>query len=171
MVVDGVTLGAHTFVMGMKIHNPFGLPCYIGKFCSISLGLKLLGYDHAIISVPKAVTTFPFDTWWQAAPFQGTVLRGPIIIGNDVWIGQDVSIRIGVNIGDGAIIGAGSVVVKDVEPYAIVGGNPVKHIRYRYPSEQIEKLLQIKWWDWPDAKIRTNLGLFENIDEFLAVHQ
>ena len=170
MMLDGVNLGGHTFVMGMKIHNQFGLPATIGRFCSISLNLTLLGYDHAIMSVPKAITTFPFDTWWQAPSFPGVTMRGPITIGSDVWIGQNVSIRIGVTVGDGAIIGAGSVVMKDVKPYAIVGGNPIRHIRYRYPKDQIEKLLQIRWWDWPDDQIRQQLHLFHDIDAFLAAN-
>ena len=52
-------------------------------------------------------------------------------IGNDVWIGSRAIILPGVTIGDGAIIGAGSIVTKNVEPYAIVGGNPAKVIKYR----------------------------------------
>lgn len=55
-------------------------------------------------------------------------------MGNDVWIGKRATIMPGVQIGDGAIIGAESVVVKDVEPYTIVGGNPAKEIRKWYSS-------------------------------------
>ena len=56
----------------------------------------------------------------------------------------------GVTIGDGAVIANNSHVVKDIEPYSIVGGNPAKLIKYRFTSYQIEKLLEIKWWDWDD---------------------
>ena len=38
----------------------------------------------------------------------------------------------GVTIGDGAVVASCSVVTKDVPPYAIVGGNPAKVIRYRF---------------------------------------
>lgn len=51
-------------------------------------------------------------------------------IGNNVSIGMRAIIMPGVTIGDGAVIAAGAVVTKDVEPYAIVGGNPAKVIRY-----------------------------------------
>ena len=78
----------------------------------------------------------------------------------------------GVTIGDGAIIANNSHVVKDVEPYSIVGGNPAKLIRYRFTQEQIQKLLEIKWWDWDDVKINENLQLLCNdkIDEFINKH-
>ena len=62
---------------------------------------------------------------------QGYDRLQPIIIGNDVWIGARVIILPGVHVGDGAVIGAGSVVTHDVDPYAVVAGNPAKFIRMR----------------------------------------
>ena len=59
--------------------------------------------------------------------------------------------------GDGAIIGSGAVVTKDVEPYSIVGGNPAKEIKKRFPEKRISKLLEIKWWDWDIEKITENV--------------
>lgn len=70
----------------------------------------------------------------------------PTIIGNDVWLGANVFIKRGVEVGDGAIVAAGAVVVKDVPPYAIVGGNPATIIRYRFENEIILLLLDLKWW-------------------------
>lgn len=64
------------------------------------------------------------------------------IIGNDVWIGAWVRIKGGVRIGDGAIIAMGSVVVKNVPPYAVVGGVPAKVIRYRFSDDIISTLLK-----------------------------
>jgi serine acetyltransferase len=77
----------------------------------------------------------------------------------------------GVTIGDGAVIGAYSVVTKDVPPYAIVGGNPAKIIRYRFSPDIIEKLMAIKWWDWPEEKIKRNVTLFYNVEEFIHKHK
>lgn len=68
-------------------------------------------------------------------------------VGNDVWIGRRATIMPGVTIGDGAIIAAEAVVVKDVDPYTIVGGNPAKEIRKRFAPEVIQALLDIRWWD------------------------
>jgi virginiamycin A acetyltransferase len=62
-----------------------------------------------------------------------------------------------IKIGDGAIIASNSTVVKDVDPYSIVGGNPAKEIKKRFSQDQIEKLLEIKWWNWPIEKITINL--------------
>jgi virginiamycin A acetyltransferase len=98
--------------------------------------------------------------------------NGDIIIENDVWIGAKSTIMSGVKISNGAVVAAGSVVTKDVPPYAIVGGNPAKIIRYRFNDHQIEQLLQISWWDWDEEKIR-NEGLnmwSDNLDDFLNNH-
>jgi len=61
------------------------------------------------------------------------------IVGSDVWIGHGAIIVAGVRIGDGVIIAAGSVVIKDIEPYSIVGGNPAKYIKKRFTKEEIEQ--------------------------------
>jgi virginiamycin A acetyltransferase len=75
----------------------------------------------------------------------------------------------GVTIGDGSVIANNSHVVKNVEPYSLVGGNPAKFIKLRFTPEQIEKLLEIKWWFWDDEKINkfTPLLCHDNIDEFI----
>ena len=68
-------------------------------------------------------------------------------IGNDVWIGARAILRTGVKIGDGAIIAAGAVVVKDVEPFSIVGGVPAKHIRHRFSPDEIVRIRESNWWN------------------------
>jgi len=88
-------------------------------------------------------------------------------IGNDVWIGNNVMIMDGVKIGDGAVVAGGAVVTKDVEPYTIVGGLPAKEIKKRFNKDQIQKLLEIKWWDWEIDRIKKNAEFFSNIDLFL----
>ena len=95
--------------------------------------------------------------------------KGDIIVGNDVWFGRDVTIMSGVTIGDGAVLAANSHVVKNVEPYSVVGGNPAKFLKLRFTPEQIEKLLEIQWWNWEDEKINKFAPLLcnPNIDEFI----
>ncbi|MBO4662310.1 MAG: acyltransferase [Bacteroidaceae bacterium] len=76
--------------------------------------------------------SIPGTTMWDAP-------RGidkPIIIGNDVWIGSNSLVLGGVEIGDGAIVAAGSVVVKDIPPFEIWGGNPARKIRERFSPDE-----------------------------------
>ena len=98
-----------------------------------------------------------------------------IKVGNDVWVGRGSSLKSTnpdkpLTIGDGAVIASDSVVVKDVPPYAIVGGNPAKIIKYRFPEKIIESLLRIKWWDWDIDKIHDNFKYFNRVEEFVEMH-
>jgi acetyltransferase-like isoleucine patch superfamily enzyme len=143
----------------------------IGNFCSIGANVDIyLGGNHRI----DWVTTYPFghinENIFNSFNGEGhPFTNGDVIIGNDVWIASNVTIMSGVTIGDGAVIANNSHVVKNVEPYSIVGGNPAKLIRYRFTTEQIEKLLQIEWWNWEDNKINNYSHLLcnTNIDEFI----
>jgi acetyltransferase-like isoleucine patch superfamily enzyme len=143
----------------------------VGNFCSIAANVTVyLGGNHR----KDWVTTYPFGHIYQNIfnNFNGDghpSTKGDIVIGNDVWIASNVTIMSGVTIGDGAIIANNSHVVKNVEPYSLVGGNPAKIINYRFTPEQIEKLLEIKWWNWDDEKINkfTPLLCNDNIDEFI----
>jgi hypothetical protein len=96
--------------------------------------------------------------------------RGDVVIGNDVWIGINAFIGSGLTIGDGAVIGAHAVVTRDVPPYAVAGGNPARVIRHRFAEAQIEALLAIRWWDWPDQVVDRYLPLImsPDIDAFIA---
>ncbi|MEB9684718.1 hypothetical protein BK742_17355 [Bacillus thuringiensis serovar pingluonsis] len=121
----------------------------IGKFCSIGPGITIImnGANHRMDG-----STYPFNIfgngWEKHTPTLDMLpYKGDTIIGNDVWIGKDVTIMPGVTIGDGAIIAANSLVVKDVEPFTIVGGNPSKEIKKRFSKEKIEELLKIQWWN------------------------
>ena len=70
----------------------------------------------------------------------------PVSIGNDVYIGHGAMIMPGVVIGDGAIVAANAVVTKTVPPYAIVGGNPARLIRFRLDPMIFAQLLHLQWW-------------------------
>jgi virginiamycin A acetyltransferase len=90
--------------------------------------------------------------------------RGDTVIGNDVWIGYEALIMPGVTIGHGAIVASRSVVVRDVAPYTIVGGNPAVAVKERYPAEVVEELLRIAWWDWEIEKVSRNLEAIVGAD-------
>jgi len=98
--------------------------------------------------------------------------NGDIIIENDVWIGAKSTIMSGVKIHNGAVIAATSTVTKDVPPYAIVGGNPAKIIKYRFTELQIDLLQKIQWWNWDENKIKYEFKNLwsNNIDDFINRH-
>jgi virginiamycin A acetyltransferase len=108
-----------------------------------------------------AISAYPFaifgKDWTNAMEGNSYPNKGDVIVGNDVWIGYNATIMAGVKVGDGAIIAANSTVVKDVEPYSIVGGNPARGIKRRFSDETITKLLEIKWWDWDIERITANV--------------
>lgn len=94
---------------------------------------------------------------------------GDTIIGNDVWIGAEAIIMPGVTIGNGAVIGTRALVTRNVEPYAIVGGNPAKMIRKRFDDADIVLLLEMAWWDWSDAQLSQVMPILTSGD-IAALH-
>jgi hypothetical protein len=69
----------------------------------------------------------------------------------------------GVAIGNGSVLAARSVVTKDVPPYSIVGGNPVRVLKYRFNPEMIDLLLKISWWDEDDKIINAVVPMLQSI--------
>jgi len=133
----------------------------VGKFCSISDEVEiLLGGEHW----HNFITSFPLHHFLCGNALKPANTKGDVVIGNDVWIGRGVTILSGVTIGDGAVIGARAVVAKNVLPYAVVVGNPARHIKFRFTDEQIVELLKIKWWDWDYEKIGEYAPLLESGD-------
>lgn len=165
-----VTTGAYTY--GLPITRRGTHNCVtIGKFCSIAQGVI---FDGGFSHNYKNVSTYPFQANMPGCGHLPLNLVMPvldIVIGNDVWIGEDSLIMAGVTICDGAVIGARSVVTKNVKPFEIVVGHH-RSIGFRFPIYQSNKLLEIKWWNWPEDKIRENAHLLlnENIDEFIKRH-
>lgn len=140
----------------------------IGKYCSIGPNF-LCGWG---IHPLNGISTSPM--FYSTKKQNGYTLskedkieeRSPIVIGNDVFIGANVVVLDGVTIGNGAVIGAGAVVSKDIPPYAIAVGCPIRILRYRFEQEVIDELEKIQWWS-----DRENLPLVEKyffeIDKFI----
>ena len=143
----------------------------IEKFCSIACGAKFIftSANHSL----KSLSTYPFPIFFEEWGLDVTDItdawdnKGDIVVGNDVWIGYEAVIFSGVTIGDGAIIGSRAVVTKDIPPYTIVGGVPAKPIRKRFDDVTIARLLELKWWDWSEERIKANLKIIQSgrIDE------
>lgn len=145
----------------------------IGSYCSIGSGAAFImagnqGHRN------EWASTFPFHYMPEVPHFAGAndgyLPAGNTEIGNDVWIGSEAIIMPGVKVGHGAVIGTRALVTKDVEPYAIVGGNPAKLIRKRFTDAQIAMLLEMAWWDWPDDRLQAAMPLLCSSD-IEALHQ
>ncbi len=139
----------------------------IGSFCSIGSGAAFImagNQGHCY----DWVSSFPFFFMPEVAAFEGSKNAfqpaGDTVIGHDVWIGSEAMIMPGIKVGHGAVIGSRALVTKDVDPYTIVGGNPAKPIRKRFSDEQIERLLEMNWWDWPLDQLKAAMPLICSAD-------
>lgn len=160
-----------------------GTPCYglpiiryqhknatlrIGSYCSIAKNVQIfIGGMHR----KDWITTYPFPAFEPIAQHikNYSATNGNVAVGSDVWLCENSTILSGVSIGHGAIIANGAMVTKDVPPYAIVGGNPAKLIRWRFDEPTRNALLDIAWWDWPEDEVLSVVDQLcsENIADFL----
>lgn len=137
----------------------------IGRFCSIGLGVRFTGFRHPVEAASSSSAFFNpqrefFAAYAAAREVETGQLpqitapvdapqpqRGPLVVGHDVWIGDGAVLRGGISIGDGAVIAGGAVVTKDVPAYAVIGGNPGRVIRQRFPDEICAALQESRWWE------------------------
>lgn len=159
----GSVIGAYTYIAAnTEIEN-----AEIGKYCSIADHCRIGMSGHSLVFL----STSPIFTqrvnalqekWVEKDVFEHKSDEERVCLGNDVWVGSHVLIKGGVKVGDGACIAAGAVVVKNVPPYAIVGGVPAKLIRYRFSPEIIDRLVKVQWWALPEEQIKNNIHLFQS---------
>lgn len=142
----------------------------IGKATSIGENISFILFGNHRYN---KVTTSPLSTLIDGnhknlIPYPAETIS----IGNDVWVGNNATILSNVLIGDGSVIGANAVVSKNIPPYCVAVGNPIRVISKRFTEDQIARLIKIAWWNWPLNKIKENASnlINENIDAFLALH-
>lgn len=166
--LHNVSIGDYTYVSyDGRISNAI-----IGKCCSIGPNV-MCGWG---IHPTNGISTAPM--FYSTNRPNGMSLsannkieeRKNILIGNDVFIGANVTILDGVTIGDGAVIGAGAVVSKDIPPYAIAVGSPIRIIRYRMTEAQIAAMQRIQWWNWNEDKLQEVERMFFDIDKFIEIY-
>lgn len=158
-----IQIGAFTGIYGGRLGH-----CRIGRYCSIASGVDIASDQHPINWMSSSMVQYVpnihgWGDWLKRhdyayyLPIASFSSNAQVEIGNDVWIGQGVFIKSGVKIGDGAIVGARTVVLNDIPPYSIVVGTPGVVKKMRYDQATIEKLLEIKWWNY-------NINSIEGID-------
>lgn len=124
----------------------------VGRWVSVGPGVRVYNQNHPL----DHLSMHPY--FYE--PSMGVVKANPmprhtLVIGHDCWLGRNAIVTPGCKrIGVGAVVGAGAVVTKDVADYAIVGGNPAKLIRYRFPEEVRKILLESRWWERSINEIR-----------------
>jgi len=135
----------------------------IGRYCSISSGLRFIDSSHPLETVTTSAFLFrPKNHLFSSYQTDGVrdyakqyVAYSTAYpqIGHDVWIGSNVTLSSNISIGTGAVVAANSTVTKNVPPYAIVGGNPAKVIKYRFDDATIQELLASEWWEYDPRDI------------------
>ena len=158
-------VGAYSYIQSQgRIFN-----CQIGKFCSIAASVSIAPGIHDM----NFVTTHP-SLVQKTTPLpkvfarkDNSITSKKVTIGHDVWIGEKVVILDGVNIGNGAVIASGAIVTKDVEAYAVVGGVPAKHIKYRFDEQTVVLIQNSQWWNYTDEWFQENANLMLDTNKFI----
>lgn len=158
----GFYAGDNLFDLGYMSYSNSHLPLdiKIGRYCSIAQGIDFISYNHPWKCLSTSIFSHDRDTDLTVRAiknflpeeanfsFVSNPQKNQVTIEHDVWVGQNCSLMAGIKLGTGSIIAANSVVTKDVPPYAIVGGNPAKIIKFRFSDETIHQLLESRWWEY-----------------------
>lgn len=155
----------------------------IGRFCSIGPNVYIGASNHDLRQTSSRgmqdISAFLnleiSDSLTKDLVIKQNELNKDTFVGHDVWIGGHSIVLNGVTIGDGAVIAANSVVMKDVEPYTIVGGVPAKFIKYRFDEEIIDQLIKIDFYNKPLNEIvefiKKNPKAMVYVNEFIKLRR
>lgn len=157
------TMGDYSYV----VNDSSIMYAEIGKFCSIAAQTRLNPGNHPLERVALHHWTYRSKSY-KLGPeddhgFFDWRRAHKVVLGHDVWIGHGATVLPGVSIGTGAAVGAGAVVSKDVPDFAIVVGVPARVLRFRFPENVREQLLQLAWWNWDRARLAQALPDFRNL--------
>ena len=163
--LSNVKIGDYSYVSGYT----FMQNVKIGKFCSIGPRCFFGWGIHPIDGISTAPMFYSLgnQNGMTLSKEDKIIEHKEIVIGHDVFIGMNVTILDGVTIGNGAVIGAGAVVSKNIPPYSVAIGNPIKIIKYRFPEEVCLELEKMCWWDFPEEQLLQVEKYFFDVEEFI----
>jgi acetyltransferase-like isoleucine patch superfamily enzyme len=149
----------------------------IGRYCSFAKNIRIFDQDHPMNSFSTSTcvnnaTALQYKGVSEKFPNKFKPIKGffpkqyKIVVEDDVWIGDYAALKPGITLHTGCVVATGAVVTKDVPPYAIVGGNPARVLKYRFPDNIIEDLLETQWWKYCFAEFEGIAG-DTPIDEFI----
>ncbi len=147
--------------------------CDIGKFSSIASHCVINPGNHPYQRVTQSHCTYRCRQYGFADQdddaFFAWRKQDAVTIGHDVWLGHGVYVMPGAVIADGAVVAAGSVVTRThpVGPYEIAAGSPAKPVKKRFPDEIIDRLLEIRFWDWPRQKLEQGFKDLYDVEAFI----
>jgi phosphonate metabolism protein (transferase hexapeptide repeat family) len=148
-----------------------------GRFCSIAAMTRINPGNHPMERAAQSHFTYRASTYFPDEPDEAELFAArrarPVVIGHDVWVGHGAIILPGRTIGTGAVVAAGAVVTKDVDPYAIVVGNPARVIRHRFSPAVAQRLQRLAWWNWDHDRLRAALPDFrgQSVEGFLDKYE
>ena len=161
-------IGGGSFVAGSRFGYLSGCNrnceidlAWIGNYTEIAANVRIGPRNHSFSNF--TITDFVYTNREHVYGKKGEYVNR---IGHDVWIGANAIILTGVEIGNGAVVAAGSVVTKSVPPYAIVGGNPARFIKWRFPKEVQAKLEETQWFLLKKEDVLLRRDEFERIVGF-----
>jgi phosphonate metabolism protein (transferase hexapeptide repeat family) len=168
-----VVLGDYSYIVndGEVVYTTFG------KFCSIAAMARINPGNHPMARATQSHITYRASAYFPGErdeeEFFAWRRASPVVIGHDVWIGHGAIILPGRSVGTGAVVAAGAVVTKNVEPYAIVAGNPARVIRQRFSATVARRLQHLAWWDWDHDRLRAALPDFRRLsaESFLEKYE
>ncbi|WP_213769344.1 chloramphenicol acetyltransferase [Bradyrhizobium sp. dw_78] len=172
MLLD-VTMGDYSYV----VNDSQITYTTIGKFCSIAAMTRINPGNHPMHRATQAHFTYRASAYFAEesddAEFFEWRRAHHVDIGHDVWIGHGAIVLPGRNVGTGAVVAAGAIVTKDIPAYTIVGGNPARVIKRRFPETIGDRLAALAWWEWDHETLRLALPDFRKlgIEEFLEKYE
>jgi phosphonate metabolism protein (transferase hexapeptide repeat family) len=168
-----VELGDYSYV----VNDSQVAYCKFGKFCSVAAMTRINPGNHPMQRASQAHFSYRASAYFSGErddeAFFAWRRAHAVVVGHDVWIGHGAIVLPGRRVGNGAVVGAGAVVTKDVPAYAVVGGNPARLIRWRFPAPVADRLQQLGWWDWPHDRLHAALAHFRtlSVEEFLELYE